>query len=244
MANKVRKGAKGVEKVFISFYNSILGKIGLKSDGEFLTGLWFVGSKDELKQNVGCERTCECGENSNLNVKVEKCGKCGKVKNCAGRRKEYIDNQIEINDNLPIFKEVAKWLDVYFSGQVPNFVPKYKIVGATAFQAEVIAEVEKIPYGKVVTYGDIAKVIASKRGLRRMSAQAVGGAVGWNPVCLIVPCHRVVGVGGKLVGYGGGIENKIKLLQLEKIKILSNSFLCASCCGGLFVWGVSLMHFK
>ena len=120
---KLGKMAKVMEKVFISFYNSILGKIGLKSDDEFLTGLWFVGSKDELKQNVGRERNCECGENSNVKGKDKDCGKCGKVKNCAGRRKEYIDNQIEIiNDNLPIFKEVVKWLDVYFSGLLSIFV--------------------------------------------------------------------------------------------------------------------------
>ena len=75
----------------------------------------------------------------------------------------------------------------------------------------------EIPYGKTVTYGDIARAIAAKRGVGRMSAQAVGGAVGANPICIIVPCHRVMGVGGKLTGYGGGIENKKALLRLEGI---------------------------
>lgn len=74
----------------------------------------------------------------------------------------------------------------------------------------------KIPYGKVVTYNDIAKEIAKIKGLNKMSAQAVGGAVGWNPICIIIPCHRVVGSNGSLTGYGGGIKNKIKLLELEK----------------------------
>ena len=82
--------------------------------------------------------------------------------------------------------------------------------------------VEKIPYGKTITYGDIAKEIAKIKHIDKMSAQAVGGAVGANPICLIVPCHRVVGANNKLVGYGGGIENKIKLLKLEA-ETLSNS---------------------
>ena len=73
----------------------------------------------------------------------------------------------------------------------------------------------KIPWGEVITYGDIADGIAKKKGLSRMSSQAVGGAVGWNPICIIIPCHRVVGSNGSLTGYGGGISNKIKLLELE-----------------------------
>ncbi len=77
----------------------------------------------------------------------------------------------------------------------------------------------KIPYGQTVTYNDIAKAIAKKRGLKSMSAQAVGGAVGWNPLCLIIPCHRVVGSHGNLTGYGGGIANKLKLLELEGVKV-------------------------
>ena len=75
---------------------------------------------------------------------------------------------------------------------------------------------KEIPYGKVITYNDIAIAIAKERKIPKMSAQAVGGAVGWNPICIIIPCHRVVGVNGNLTGYGGGIQNKIKLLELEK----------------------------
>lgn len=75
---------------------------------------------------------------------------------------------------------------------------------------------KEIPYGKVITYNDIAIAIAKERKIPKMSAQAVGGAVGWNPICIIIPCHRVVGVSGNLTGYGGGIQNKIKLLELEK----------------------------
>lgn len=75
----------------------------------------------------------------------------------------------------------------------------------------------KIPFGATTTYGEIAKNIASKKGLEKMSAQAVGGAVGWNPVCIVVPCHRVLGSDGSLTGYGGGIKNKIALLKIEEI---------------------------
>lgn len=74
----------------------------------------------------------------------------------------------------------------------------------------------KIPYGETITYNDISKIIAEKRGIVRMSSQAVGGAVGWNPICIIIPCHRVVGTNGSLTGYGGGIKNKVALLTLEK----------------------------
>lgn len=117
---------------------------------------------------------------------------------------------------LQIFKETSKWLDIYFSGKEPDFIPRYKINGLTQFRKEVIDIMNTIPYGKTVTYNDISKTIAHNRGLKRMSSQAVGGAVGWNPICIIIPCHRVVGIDGNLTGYGGGIKNKVELLKLEK----------------------------
>ena len=116
-----------------------------------------------------------------------------------------------------VFGETIRWLDVYFGGGVPDFVPAYRVGNLTDFRREVQEQMREIPYGKTVTYGDIARAIAAKRGAGRMSAQAVGGAVGANPICIIVPCHRVMGAGGKLTGYGGGIENKMALLRLEGI---------------------------
>lgn len=80
----------------------------------------------------------------------------------------------------------------------------------------VLEKIKKIPYGKVITYNDIAKVVAKRKNMKKMSAQAVGGAVGWNPICLIIPCHRVIGTDGSLTGYGGGMENKKALLEHEK----------------------------
>lgn len=118
---------------------------------------------------------------------------------------------------LPIFQETSKWLDLYFSGNIPDFIPKYKIDNLTPFRKEVIDIINTIDYGKLLTYKDISKIIAKKRNIEKMSSQAVGGAVGWNPICIIIPCHRVVGTNGNLTGYGGGIKNKVELLKLERI---------------------------
>ena len=161
--------------MYIKEYQSPLGIIYLKSDGEYLTGLWFKDSRDSLKH-----------------------------------RAEY-----QVKD-LPIFNDTGKWLDIYFDGQIPNFTPKYKIENLTPFRQQVIDIMNKIPYGNTITYNDIAKEIAKMKGISKMSAQAVGGAVGWNPICIIIPCHRVVGAKGNLTGYGGGMNNKIKLLEIEK----------------------------
>lgn len=121
----------------------------------------------------------------------------------------------ESNNALPFFKDVSRWLDIYFSGREPDFTPDFRIDNATPFRKDVLDILNRIPFGKLLTYGEIAKSIAEKNGLAKMSAQAVGGAVGWNPIGIIVPCHRVVGANNKLTGYGGGIENKIALLRLE-----------------------------
>lgn len=116
---------------------------------------------------------------------------------------------------LPIFKETTKWLDIYFSGNNPNFTPKYKINNLTPFRQEVIDIMNTIPFGSTLTYNDISKIIAKKRNIKRMSSQAVGKAVGWNPICIIIPCHRVVGTNGNLTGYNGGLKNKVELLRNE-----------------------------
>ena len=114
--------------------------------------------------------------------------------------------------DLPLFRETCRWLDIYFSGKDPGFTPLLSL-GGTPFRKTVWEELLRIPFGKTVTYGEIADRIGA---LSRTSARAVGGAVGHNPVSLIVPCHRVVGAGGALTGYAGGLERKRWLLQLEK----------------------------
>ena len=114
----------------------------------------------------------------------------------------------------PVLGDACRWLDVYFSGREPDFTPKLHLIGSD-FRQAVWALLLQIPYGQTTTYGEIAAQLAKKRGLPRMSAQAVGGAVGHNEISIIVPCHRVVGASGSLTGYAGGIEKKIELLRLE-----------------------------
>ena len=146
----------------------------MNSDGKYLTGLWFEGSRDIQKHEINCEEK-----------------------------------------ELPIFKETSKWLDIYFSGKKPDFTPEYKFYNLSYFTMEVIEYIKKIPYGKTITYGDIASNIAKKKKIKQMSSQAVGGAVGRNPICIIIPCHRVMGANNKLTGFGGGLNNKINLLKKE-----------------------------
>ena len=112
------------------------------------------------------------------------------------------------------FCQAKEWLNVYFTGRDPGFLPKIHLVGSD-FRNRVGEILCQIPFGKTVTYGWIAERIAKERGLERMSAQAVGGAVGHNPISIIVPCHRVVGANGDLTGYAGGIMRKKALLELE-----------------------------
>lgn len=116
---------------------------------------------------------------------------------------------------LPVFSQTIKWLDIYFGGGKPDFTPQLFMNG-TPFRRTVWNILLGIPYGKTMTYGEIADIIAEEKGLAGMSAQAVGGAVGHNPISIIVPCHRVVGANGSLTGYAGRIERKIKLLETEK----------------------------
>lgn len=123
--------------------------------------------------------------------------------------KSGLDRECQEKD-LPVFHQTKRWLDIYFSGQAPDFTPPIRFTG-TDFQKEVGAILAAIPYGETWTYGDIARQL----GLERMSARAVGGAVGHNRLSILVPCHRVVGTGGRLTGYAGGIDRKIALLKLE-----------------------------
>lgn len=167
------------EITYISSYDSILGKIIMASDSQYLNGLWF---KDQ---------------------KYYKATIKGK----------------EVIKELDIFKQVKEWLDIYFSGQEPSFIPDIAIK-TTPFRQMVIDIMLKIPYGKTISYKDIASIIEAKNNIPKMSARAVGSAVGHNPISIIVPCHRVIGNNGKLIGYAAGIDRKRKLLELEKVKIV------------------------
>ncbi len=125
----------------------------------------------------------------------------------------YLDNEYKEME-IPVFKMAKEWLDIYFSGKEPDFKVPLHFKG-TNFQNEVWEILCLIPYGKTVTYGNVAELIAKRHGISHMSAQAVGGAVGHNSISVIVPCHRVVGANGNLTGYAGGIDKKSRLLELE-----------------------------
>ena len=126
---------------------------------------------------------------------------------CVNEQSGYFEEK-----NLAVFDQTKRWLDLYFSRREPGFTPALNPAGS-AFRRAVWEILLKIPYGKTTTYGQIAREIAAARGLAKMSAQAVGGAVGHNEISIIIPCHRVIGAHGNLTGYAGGIDRKIKLLQ-------------------------------
>lgn len=129
----------------------------------------------------------------------------------------YLDKEHEAKE-IPLFEKTKQWLDIYFSGKEPDFTLPLHFTG-TDFQNEIWNILCTIPYGQTMTYGDIARQLAANRGIERMSAQAVGGAVGHNEISIIVPCHRVVGTNGSLTGYAGGIDKKVKLLTLENVNM-------------------------
>ena len=163
-----------------------LGEVRLRSDGESLTGLWFVGQVNDVKDN--------------RDIEIKK------------------DNRdIEIKDDLPIFKQVETWLESYFSGEeTPITIPLQP--KGTIFQERVWKILKEIPYGETMTYGDIARRIAKEKGVVTYSAQAVGQAVGKNPISILIPCHRVLGKNGALTGYAGGVHRKEQLLKIERGK--------------------------
>jgi methylated-DNA-[protein]-cysteine S-methyltransferase len=125
------------------------------------------------------------------------------------------------NGDMPVFNAAKNWLDRYFAGEKPavSELPLAPVGGE--FRQRVWNILCEIPYGVVVTYGDIAKKMAVKMNRESMSSQAVGGAVGHNPISIIIPCHRVVGSNGSLTGYAGGIGTKVRLLELEGVDMSS-----------------------
>jgi len=125
--------------------------------------------------------------------------------------------QDDLIDKSSLLRDCIKWLDDYFAGKKPRPSSLPLAPTGSDFRQVVWKILTEIPYGELATYGQIAKEAARRMGKERMSAQAVGGAVGHNPITIIIPCHRVVGAGGNLTGYASGLERKIKLLEHEGI---------------------------
>lgn len=151
-----------------------------------------------------------------LTLGADEKGLCGSWFNNDRYYLTGIDEPLERNDQLPIFQKTSEWLERYLAGERPDPHELALHPRGTEFQKRVWSELSNIPYGTVVTYGDIARGVERAAG-KRTSARAVGGAVGRNPFCLIVPCHRVIGASGSLTGFGGGIPLKIALLKHEGV---------------------------
>ena len=130
-----------------------------------------------------------------------------------------IKDELIENDKEEILVNTKKWLDKYFLGENPKISDLEISLNGTSFEKVVWELLKKIPYGEVTTYKELSKKVAKKLGKEKMSAQAVGGAIGHNPISIIIPCHRVVGTDGNLTGYAGGIDKKVKLLKQEKVNM-------------------------
>lgn len=189
--------------LFRKSYPSPLGELTMVSDGKALTALSFQGEKYE----AAVVEESQTGDRDNQAVVI------GKTKT-----NEQEADALEKEGAKAVFDCTERWLDSYFSGHNPDFTPPICLKG-TSFQEDVWEILKRIPYGKVISYGEIARQIAEKRGLKRMSAQAVGGAVGRNSIAIIIPCHRVVGSNGSLTGYAGGLDKKTELLKIEGVLI-------------------------
>ncbi len=164
--------------MYITEYNSPIGKMLLAAKDEKLCGLWFFGQK-YFDENI--------------------------IKNAVS------------DDGTDIFKQTKDWLNRYFKRKKPSPFNLPLVPYGSDFRQEVWKILLTIPYGETITYGKIAKIIADKKGLNKMSAQAVGGAIGHNPISIIIPCHRVLGQNGKLTGYAGGEDKKLWLLKHEEV---------------------------
>lgn len=131
------------------------------------------------------------------------------------KQKYFPEHLDAVQQKTPLLNRASDWLDRYFAGQRPSPEELPLAPRGSAFRQEVWQILRRIPYGETTTYAAIARELARSRGLARMSAQAVGGAVGHNPISIIIPCHRVLGTDGSLTGYAGGVEKKAWLLRLE-----------------------------
>lgn len=196
--------------LYRSIYSSPLGKILILFHEESLLGLYFEGQK-EFNVLIKDEEVKNFDDGKDFEI-IDKNLRCESL----GHDKNKVSGEKICDDK--ILGDTKKWLDLYFSGEEPNFTPKLKLEG-TEFRREVWKILLEIPYGETLSYKGIAEKLIASGKYERMSSQAVGGAVGHNPISIIVPCHRVVGTSGSLTGYAGGLARKVKLLELEGIDV-------------------------
>lgn len=196
--------------LYRSIYSSPLGKILILFHEESLLGLYFEGQK-EFNVLIKDEEVKNFDDGKDFEIKDKNL-----IGESLGNDKNKVSGEKICDDK--ILGDTKKWLDLYFSGEEPNFTPKLKLEG-TEFRRDVWKILLKIPYGETLTYKDIAEKLMASGKYERMSSQAVGGAVGHNPISIIIPCHRVVGTSGSLTGYAGGLARKVKLLELEGIDV-------------------------
>ena len=200
----------GGSMLYKSIYSSPLGKILILFHEGTLLGLYFEG-QEEFNVLIKNEEVKNFDDGKGFEIKDKnlRCENLGHDKNKVSGEKICDDK---------ILGDTKKWLDLYFSGEEPDFTPTLKFRG-TEFRREVWKILLEIPYGETLTYKDIANKLMASGKYERMSSQAVGGAVGHNPISIIIPCHRVVGTSGSLTGYAGGLARKVKLLELEGIDV-------------------------
>ncbi|MGI0407048.1 methylated-DNA--[protein]-cysteine S-methyltransferase [Helicobacter himalayensis] len=192
------------------YYHSVLGKLTLASNGVALVGLWFEGQKyfgDVLQIEAQDFKTLRPSTDLESSAKL--------AFNTHSTR-ESDTHKVRKNRSAEVFAQTCKWLDEYFNAKIPDFTPPLAIC-TTIFRQSVWEILLNIPYGKTMTYGEIAQILAHQRGGVKMSARAVGTAVGHNPIALIIPCHRVIGSNNALTGFAAGVDKKEYLLRLEGI---------------------------
>ncbi len=194
--------------IYKKLYNSPLGEILILGDLEGILGIYFECQR-EFYDFLNNEEIKNFEDAKNFELKD---------KNFKSKSLFHEKNKVSGEDicENKIFDETKKWLDIYFSRKEPKFTPKLNIRGSE-FRKDVWKILLEIPYGKTLTYKAVAEKLVESKKYVRMSAQAVGGAVGANPISIIIPCHRVVGASGSLTGYAGGLDRKVKLLELEGV---------------------------
>lgn len=192
--------------IYKKLYNSSLGEILILGDLEGILGIYFECQR-EFYDFLNSEEIKNFEDAKNFELED---------KNFKRKSLFHEKNKVSGEDicENKIFDETKRWLDIYFSHEEPKFTPKLNIKGSE-FRKDVWKILLEIPYGKTLTYKAIAEKLVESKKYVRMSAQAVGGAVGHNPISIIIPCHRVVGASGSLTGYAGGLDRKVKLLELE-----------------------------